>query len=298
MLGLGIAHDALRVLTPLFILRVLSPAFVLVTALSVIPTRPPAPQSPSPITPVVVATRTPRRALILALLSLVSLTFFLDGITVVIYAVLDKAWHATGIEFGALEGVTAFAGLAILGAWKDLRGVDVWFMKRVKAGIALAFFLDIAQVALLILAVRSESFRACQWTYLTNYREPEPFSIRSLLHVAFPAFRVLLLLPLLVTLFSPRISYTPVSSDDETVPTASSLLLPADEAAVPSTGLSPLAAEASKYGTFRTSHSAVTTASGPTTRAPTPAPSNIRVPRAKVMCQEKLALHCPYSSYV
>ena len=117
----GAIRDAiLHNFTPLSILRVLTPALVLVTALSLIPTRPPSPKSPSPITSVVVAVHTPRRALILSLLSLASLTFFLDGLTFVIYAVLDKQWpQGTGIEIGAVEGVIAFAGLAAFGAWKD-----------------------------------------------------------------------------------------------------------------------------------------------------------------------------------
>lgn len=111
----------------------------------------------------------------------------------------------------------------------------------------------------------------------------EPFTVRALAHLVFPAFRVLLEVPLLAGLANPRISYLPVQngSGDEEAPTATSLLLPAEQGAAPSTGLSPLAADASKYGTFRTSRSAVTTASGPTTRTPTPAPSHTRVPRGK-----------------
>ncbi len=134
----------------LLVLRVLSPALVLLTALSIIPTRPSTPKSPSPITSVVVAARTPRRAVILPLLSLIALTFFLDGLTFVLYAVFDKQWpQATGIDIGALEGLAAFSGLAAIGAWKDIHGVEVWFMKRVKSGIVLALFLDTILVFLL-----------------------------------------------------------------------------------------------------------------------------------------------------
>lgn len=152
--------DVLSTLTPLSVLRVLSPAVVLLTTLSLLPTRPSTSDSPSPITPVVVAVRSPRRALILSLLSLVSFTFFLDGLTFVIYAVLEKKWpKGTGVEIGALEGVIGFAGLAALGAWKDVQGVEVWLMKRVKTGLTLAFFLDIAQVVLLTTAVKSKSYK-------------------------------------------------------------------------------------------------------------------------------------------
>jgi hypothetical protein len=74
-----------------------------------------------------------------------------------VYAVFYKSWPKwTGIEVAAVEGLTAFAGLAALGAWKDIRGVEVWFMKRVKAGVTWALVLDIAQVVLLGLIFRSE----------------------------------------------------------------------------------------------------------------------------------------------
>ena len=151
--------DALHHLAPLFVLRVLSPAIILLTVLALIPARPPSPKTPSPITPVVVAVRTPRRALILFLLSLASFTFLLDGLTFVVYAVLEKTWpHGTGIEIGAVEGVVGFATLAALGAWKDIHGVEVWLTKRVRIGVTLALFLDIAQVVILANTVQSEHF--------------------------------------------------------------------------------------------------------------------------------------------
>jgi hypothetical protein len=103
--------------------------------------------------------------------------------------------------------------------------------------------------------------------------------MRTLLHLAFVIFRVLLLLPLLAALLSPRVVYAPVQSDDDIhtpLPTAASFLLPPESGAHPSTGLSPvagLAGDVSKYGTFRTARSNLHL-SVPTTRAPTPAPSN------------------------
>lgn len=266
-----IPHAALQ---PLFIIRVLSPALVFLATLSVTFTRPAPPQPPSPITSVVVATRTPRRALILALLSLVSLTFFLDGLTFVGYAVLDKTWPAyTGVEINSLLGLTAFAGLAALGAWKDVQGVDVWSLTRLKLSIAVALALDVAQVALSGLSLSA------------------PLKISLILHVAFPAFRVLLLVPLLGALFFPRVSYVPVNADDESAPGETSLLLPADDTATPSTGLSPVTAEMSKYGTFRPTARSTLHASGPTTRSHTPAPSTIQAPEAKSKeTREEIAL--------
>ncbi|KAI0072708.1 hypothetical protein K474DRAFT_338651 [Panus rudis PR-1116 ss-1] len=247
---------------PVFILRIVSPAIVLLSTLALLPAKPSPPTSPSPITSVVVATRTPRRALILSLLSLSALTYLLDGLTFVIYAVLNKTWpRLTGVEIGAVEGVAAFAGLAALGAWKDIQGVDVWSLKRVRVSITVSLLVDIALVVLLGLRAQS------------------PLSIRWLLHFVFPTFRVLLLAHLLGALVTPRVSYLPIQNGDEEAPTSSSPLLNAESGA-PSTGLSPLEGEAGKYGTFRTSRSQFPP-SGPTTRSPTPAPSASRVPQPK-----------------
>ena len=140
---------------PLFILRVASPAIVLLSTLSLLFAKPapPALQSPSPITSVVVATRTHRRALIYAFLSLAGLTYLLDGLTFVVSAVFNKEWpHYTGLDVNAVVGLVAFAGLAALAAWKEVRGVDVWSMKRFKVSIFFALGMDIAQVVLLALA--------------------------------------------------------------------------------------------------------------------------------------------------
>ncbi|KAL6308193.1 hypothetical protein BKA93DRAFT_726289 [Sparassis latifolia] len=248
----------MSILPLLFILRVVSPALVLLSTLSVLFTKPPAPQTPSPITSVIVATRAPRRALILLLLSLTALTFLLDGLTFVVYAVLQKTWpEHTGIEINAVLGLTAFAGLAAIGAWKDIQGVDVWSLKRLKAGVAAALALDIVQVVLLGLSVA------------------KPFSVQQLLHFALPAFRVLLLAPLLVALLCPRVAYLPVHDGEEAVPTASSLLLPPQEGVPTSTNLSAVSAETSKYGTFENGRPtrSMLQASSPTTRTHTPAPS-------------------------
>ena len=144
------------VLEPLFLLRVLSPSIVLLATLSLLfkrGTPPTEPQSPSPITSVVVATRTHRRALIYAFLSLAGLTYLLDGLTFVVSAVFNKEWpHYTGLDVNAVVGLVAFAGLAALAAWKEVRGVDVWSMRRFKVSIFFALGMDIAQVVLLALA--------------------------------------------------------------------------------------------------------------------------------------------------
>ncbi|KAH9929622.1 uncharacterized protein BXZ73DRAFT_47940 [Epithele typhae] len=250
---------------PLFILRIVSPGLVLLSTLTLILARPaPAVQSASPITSVVVATRTPRHALIYAFLSLAGLTYLLDGLTFVITAVLRKEWPTfTGIDIHAVVGLVAFLGLAALGAFKEVQGLNVWSMKRLKLSIFAALALDIAQVVLLALAIT------------------QPIATTALLHIAFPSFRVLLLVPLFVALIFPRVSYVPVQqAADEEAPTDTSLLLPTQDAATTSSGLSPLSAEVSKYGTFQSTRSLGQT-SALTTRTNTPAPSTVRLPPPK-----------------
>ena len=73
------------------------------------------------------------------------------------YAVVRKDWPAfTGLEVNAVIGLLAFSGLAALGAWKEVRGVDVWSLNRFKVGVLAALALDIAQVVLLALAIPRE----------------------------------------------------------------------------------------------------------------------------------------------
>jgi hypothetical protein len=145
-----------------FIIRVVSPALVFLATLSLIFNRAPSPTSPSPITSVVVATRVPRRALVLSLLSLASFTFLLDGLTFVVYAVLTKSWpQNTGIEINAIVGIVAYSGLAAFGTWKDVHDVPVWSLKRVKIAIAIALLLDIVHVVLLGLLTTFHKGCAC-----------------------------------------------------------------------------------------------------------------------------------------
>lgn len=140
----------------LVVLRVLSPALVCLATLSLLFASSPPPPSPSAITRVVVPTVIPRRTLILCLLSLSALTYLLDGLTFVTYAVIDKSWpQNTGIEYNAVLGVLAFAGMAALGAWKDIRGVDgVWSLHRMKLAIATSSAIDLALVVLIAKAIR------------------------------------------------------------------------------------------------------------------------------------------------
>ncbi|KAF8891689.1 hypothetical protein BD779DRAFT_1512462 [Infundibulicybe gibba] len=267
---------------PTLILRVLSPAVVFLTTFSLLFVHAPPPESPSPITSVVIATRVPRRATILSLLSFSALTFLLDGMTFVVYAVFDKHWpRYSGIEINALLGLVAFAGLAALGAWKDIHGVEVWNMKRLRVAVTAALAMDITLAIFLAIAIQQKSSGP-------HIPEDSPkIPLVNLLHLIFPALRALLLLPLLASLLTPRVVYssaTPEQSIHAPIPTSSSFLLSAESRNHPSTGLSSVAGltgDASKYGTFRTARSALQR-SAPTTRPATPAPSTAPDPKSDV----------------
>jgi hypothetical protein len=139
-----------------FALRIVSPSLVCLAAFSLLFTRPSsAQQSSSPITPVIVKSRVPRRGAILSLTSLAALSYLLGGLSFVIVAVLQQLWvKDTGIEANAIIGLVAFGGLAAAGAWKDIQGVEVWFLRRIKVSIAVSLGADIALVVLSGLSLR------------------------------------------------------------------------------------------------------------------------------------------------
>lgn len=140
----------------IIIIRVISPSLVLLSTLSLLFTHPPSPSPPSPITSVVVASPVPRRPFILSLLCISALSYLLDGLTLVLYAVLHKSWpHNSAIEFNAVIGLIAFGGLAALGSWKDIQGVDVWLLKRIKAVIAAALALDVSLAILFAISIQA-----------------------------------------------------------------------------------------------------------------------------------------------
>lgn len=251
--------------------RLASPAVVLLATLSLISSKRLAHQSESPITPVVITSRVPRRTLILSLLSISAFTFLADGLTYVVYAVLNKVWLiGTGIEIASVLGLLAYAGLAALGAWKDANDDEIWNRNRVKVAIAIALALDIVQVVLSLIGTGPQHI--CT--------SPLRLCIPNLLHGVLPLARVLALIPLLVALFFPRVIYLSVQSHgfteeaDETAPLISqhvphdSLLLQPEDA--DPDGPSSTA----KYGTF-------TSRSGPTTRCASPIPG-VREPNKTI----------------
>ncbi|KAI9429964.1 hypothetical protein H4582DRAFT_2087771, partial [Lactarius indigo] len=248
----------------LLVLRVLSPSLVLFTTISLFTTRPPPPPSPSPITSVVVATRVPRRALILSCLSFSSFTYLFDGLAFVIYAIVNKYWPPrTGIDINSLIGLVAFSGLAALGSWKDVKGVDVWSLKRVKVSIILSLILDVAQAVLYGTSMSKDHL---------PHPYPFPYDIQTLLHFIFPVLRILLLIPLFFALINPLVTYTAITSPEafEGEPVSTTLLLPPEDGVNTSTGLTVGTANGIKYGTFHSTASAATTVSVPATRPQTP----------------------------
>ena len=276
--------------SPTLVVRVLSPSFVFLVALSIAFLHPLSSNSPSPITSVVVATAEPRRALILSLLSLTALTYLFDGLTFVVFAVIEHHWpYHTWIPFSAVIGLVAFSGLAALGTWKDIHGTEVWSLRRIKVAIIATLILDICLAVLLGLSVhRDDGASSCPCSFyilsdtlvaLAPPHIPEApiYSIGTLIHAIAPAFRVLLLLPLLAGLLSPFITYAPTTSYDDIeqpTPTDSSFLLPPHSGVQPSTGLSVSgpAEENGKYGTFRTANTDLQP-SASATRVATPVPS-------------------------
>ncbi|TFL04872.1 hypothetical protein BDV98DRAFT_562962 [Pterulicium gracile] len=267
----------------IFLTRILSPTAVLLATASLTIYRAPVAlplSDQNPITSVVVATRLPRRSLILALLSLAALTYLVDGLVFTIYTVINKAWPTrTGIEVNSILGLVSFAGLAALGAWKEVtQSPKFWFATRLKIAIAASLVLDLLMVVASMFVFRDEQDKP----HIPE--RPSPWiPIEASVHFVIPAIRVLLLAPLLFALAFPRVVYTPAQIDDEEVSiaapvpvSATSLLLPTSSPQT-SAGLSPFAhsqSDATKYGTFSSTRSSgLLGHSAPTSRAPTPAPS-------------------------
>lgn len=263
MAGLVSAQSAGVAASALFAVRVSSPAVVLLATLSLFSAKPLSPPSPSPITPVIVQSRIPRRVLILALLSLSALSYFIDGLAYLANAIFNKEWiFANGVELASVVGLITYGGLAALGAWKDINNVEVWAFKRVKLAIAIALALDIILVILFALSppTRGEWNSSLSCILLT-YSYPSSIDlahfcnntklskcISETFHLITPCLRIIFLVPLLFALHSPRIVYTHVEIQHETDGNSTEN--------APLVGLPDLrdgpSVEGSKYGTFVT----------------------------------------------
>ncbi|KAL0945198.1 hypothetical protein HGRIS_004347 [Hohenbuehelia grisea] len=248
-----------------FTLRIVSPTIVLLASISLIAKRPSSPLSSSSITSVIVATRISRRAGILSCLTICGFTFFRDGMTAIIAAVVHRSWQRSdnGLIFNTIVGLASFSSLAVLGAWNEVVGADVWSLQRVKYAFAFALLSDTSLAVLLGLQIKV--FPPCDR------------SASEVLHLTIVALRILALIPLLYALLHPRNAFTSITIDasDESIPTAS---LPLSESAEhsfagsPSVPLlsTPSTPGASTYGTFANT-STLPYSTLPTTNAPSPA---------------------------
>jgi len=110
----------------------------------------------------------------------------------------------------------------------------------------------------------------CNLFSLFRQRIQAKFSVTipAILHIAFPAFRILLLIPLFFALHYPRVEFAPVENAEEREPqpTASTFLITPQPIRA-SAGLNSLS---TKYGTI--SDRSLAPSSNPSTRAPTPVP--------------------------
>lgn len=291
------------VLTTLFAVRVALPLVLLAISLSLFTLKAHAtiPQR-TPIIAVTVEVKTPRRSLILSLLSLIALTYFLDGFALILHSVLSRQWQGTpsylwsGLEVEALGGLLATGLLAIIGTVKEMSGVDVWSTKRPKFWAVIAVAGTLVEVILLGLSLRFihkgtniqlllnrlSDFPRCRIADPVSIPELPPVSqarIPNLLHSIFPVIRLLLLVPLYPTLANPLVRYRPAAgagaNEDEIISVQpcvterSSLLFQDEDVARPSQGIIPPSV-GRQYGTFAARSIQSTSDAIPCTDSPPP----------------------------
>ncbi|KEP47157.1 vacuolar ABC heavy metal transporter (HMT1) [Rhizoctonia solani 123E] len=263
----------------LFQLRVVESAALLVLLLASPLLKGPSPpqyttSGTSEITTVVRAVKTPRRQLVVFLLSLAALSAFLDGSVTVGLAIFKHifetklpAWK--GIEFYSVALLVAFAGFAIIGAFKEARGAPIWQSKLLKLFVLVALVFDVVIAILIPLIVPIWKILPDPEPHVPETPEPVvPVGFAPAVHFGLTVFRALVLIVLFPTLFFPRTIYEPVEQNGSTPQNGeTSLLIPAAAAASAETSAG-LAAPKAKYGTFNPSPS-----TAPPSRAHTPAPS-------------------------
>ncbi|KLO14578.1 hypothetical protein SCHPADRAFT_914776 [Schizopora paradoxa] len=249
-------------LVALFVVRLVFSTILLATSLSLF-TLTPSPYEPlSGVTPVVVAVKTPRRSLILALLYLIALAYFLDGFALILHSVLSKSWQGTpgsnwwasqwsGLEVETLFGLLSSALLAILGSWKEAVGLPVWTMKRPKAWAFIAAVGGVVEVSLLFSTV-----------HFASKLPRTQFRIPDVLHTLFPTLRLLFTIPLYAALLYPHVKFVPApdaarEADEGAILPAveeTALLDPQEDEDAEDRDLGlGTSKKTSKYGTFGTS---------------------------------------------
>ncbi|GJJ06282.1 hypothetical protein Clacol_000473 [Clathrus columnatus] len=184
-------------------------------------------------------------------------TYFLDGALIVAHAILGGVWEGSSAQWRYLEisdvlGLIVFAGLAALGTWKDVNGVEVWTRTRVKIFALLALAVDITQMALLATSI----------SFLNEDADGplKRLNLPNTTHFGLVVLRVIFLLILTVGLYYPRVSYLPASRNVEEANPSTGLLQPSTS---------------SQYGTF-TPHS-ITRTHTPSPLDGTPSSANPQV---------------------
>ncbi|KDN41299.1 hypothetical protein RSAG8_07568, partial [Rhizoctonia solani AG-8 WAC10335] len=270
----------------LFHLRAADSAALLVLLLtSLLPQNSSKPEPPttdenSEITTVVRAVQTPRKQLIVPLLSLAALTALLDGSITVARAIFKHgfetelpAWKgiefysiallvsfAGGIEFYSIALLVSFAGVAIISLFKETRGFPIWQSKLLKLFVFVALVFDTLLVVFIPLVVPIWKMHPNPDPHVPETPEPvPPVGIAPAMHFGLTVFRVLVLMVLFPTLFFPRTVHESIErSEPAPQTTETTLLIPAAVATPAQTSAGPKA----KYGTFN----------GTSTASPSPVP--------------------------
>lgn len=141
----------------------------------------------------------PRRAPIISSLIIVSMTYFLDGVCFLLQPVIGKTWtrsgglgsgvtHSStiGLDFESVAGLVATGLLASVGTWKDLQGLPVWSLRRLKVWALAALVGAVGETILeLAMGINEATSSHKVWSYL---------------HTAFLCARILSLALLLMAL--------------------------------------------------------------------------------------------------
>ncbi|ELU45080.1 hypothetical protein AG1IA_00881 [Rhizoctonia solani AG-1 IA] len=161
----------------------------------------------SEITTVVRAVKTPRRQLVVFLLSLAALTAFLDGSVTVGLAVIKHVFETNlppwkGTEFHSVALLVAFAGFAIIGAFKEARGAPIWQSKLLKLFVFAALAFDVALAILIPLVVPIWHSKQSTGKFSNMYLHPLVLQCTRTRTRMFPTVRSTYLLELLLQFIS------------------------------------------------------------------------------------------------
>ncbi|CAE6494710.1 unnamed protein product [Rhizoctonia solani] len=229
---------------------------------------------------VVRAIQTPRKQLIVLLLSLVALTALLDGSVTVANALFKRVFETKipawkGSEFYSVVLFVTFTGFAIVSLLKEAHHHPIWQSKLLKLFVFVALLFDTALAILIPIFIPIWRIRSSTESTTPGILDSAPsLGITPALHFGLTVFRVLILAVLFTTLFFPRVTYEPIEQN-ESVPRTDEtpLLIPGAVAASTQSPAEPGSSKP-KYGTFNGSNTtppggASTSAPGTSGQAPT-----------------------------